>query len=376
MRGVGRVDKGEFNAFRFRDRESAKRLLDAIKRLKVELRVMHVCGTHQDTLVRYGLEQLLLDVGVEVRQGPGCPVCVTTTREIEEALALARAGVTILTFGDMIKVPAESGSLRSVKTEGADVRVVYSSIDALKMAKKESEKRFVYLGIGFETTAPSTAALLLKDSPPNLSILSYHRVVPPALRAILEMGEVKLDGFIEPGHVSVIIGEEPYRFITEEYRIPQVIAGFEPLDLLMAAYLLAKMKKEGKPRLINEYRRAVRPEGNRLALQAMERVFYPVDREWRGFPTIPSSALEVREEFSNKNARIVYEDLLREVWKRTFREPPGCRCPEVLRGLIRSEECPLFGKACTPENPIGPCMVSAEGSCNILYRYGKVFRRR
>ncbi|HDD60274.1 MAG: hydrogenase formation protein HypD [Thermoplasmata archaeon] len=367
-------ERGSAQAFRFRDRELSERILERIKSLGVKIKVMHVCGTHQDTLVRFGLEPLLEGVGVEVRQGPGCPVCVTTTGEIEEALALARAGKGVLTFGDMMKVPGATGSLRDAKAEGADVRVVYSSLDALRIAKEEPAKEFVYLGIGFETTAPSTAALVLRETPPNLKILSFHRLVPPALEAILEMGEIKLEGFIEPGHVSVIIGEKAYEFITERYGMPQVIAGFEPLDLLMATYMLAKMKKEGKPALVNEYRRAVRREGNQRALKAIEDAFTPVKKEWRGFPSIPSSALEIREEFSEKNARVVYEDLLKEVWKRRYEEPLGCRCPEVLRGLIRSEECPLFGKACTPENPVGPCMVSAEGSCNILYRYGRVFR--
>ncbi len=359
-------------SFQLRDRGTAVKVLDAIKALGIELDIMHVCGTHQDTLVRFGLDPLLREAGIRVRQGPGCPVCVTTGEEIERAVTLARKGKVIASFGDMLRVPGKEMDLSSARSEGADVRIVYSSTDVMKMARSEPQKEFVFLGIGFETTAPTTSALLLdKDLPENISILSYHRTVPPALAAIAGMGELKLDGLIEPGHVSMVIGEAPYRFLSEVHGLPQVIAGFEPLDMLMACLEIARQRAEGRHELKNLYSRVVRPEGNPAALEAMRKTFVPTDLRWRGFPVIPGSGLSLTEEFALHDASKRFEDDLEEVRDLVIPEPPGCRCGEVLRGLMEPRDCPLFGHACTPMSPVGPCMVSREGGCNIEFRWGK-----
>jgi len=229
----------------------------------------------------------------------------------------------------------------------------------------------VFMGIGFETTTPSAASVLLQDPPSNFTVLTCNRTVPPALKALVEMGEVRLDGLIEPGHVSTIIGTRPYEFLSKRYKVPQVVAGFEPLDLLMAIFMLARQIKNGEAKVENEYSRTVRPEGNPKAVAMMEEVFEPCDVPWRGFPIIPGSGLRIRSRFSVHEARLVHEDALKALEGVEFPEPKGCKCSEVLRGLITSDECPLFGKACTPRNPVGPCMVSVEGSCNILFKYGK-----
>lgn len=363
--------RNEMGDFKLRDRETTKKALDAIRSLDQQVTVMHVCGTHQDTLVKFGLEPLLKEVGVGIRQGPGCPVCVTTGREIEAAVELARQGKVVASFGDMVKVPGKEETLADVRSKGGDVRIVYSSEDVVTMARKQPEKEFVFLGIGFETTVPTTSALLMDDKlPENLTIMSYHRIVPPALRFIAELGEIKLDGLIEPGHVSMIIGEKPYRFLSEEFGMPQAIAGFEPLDLVMACFEIAKQKKNGEGYLKNLYGRVVMEDGNPMALKAIDDTFEPCDMTWRGFPVIPKSGLKIRSQYQDKDAYRRFEDDLADVMAMDIPEPPGCRCGEVLRGLIDPMECPLFGKACNPRMPIGPCMVSREGSCNILHRWG------
>jgi hydrogenase expression/formation protein HypD len=356
--------------FRLRDREMSRAILDKLEKMNLKLTLMHVCGTHQDTLIRFGLDTEFNRVGVDIRQGPGCPVCVTTPREIEEILALARAGLTIAVFGDVMKVPGQRGCLNDAKAEGADVRVVFGVDDAVALARR-IQKDVVFMGIGFETTAPTTASALLAEPPPNFSVLSCHRTVPPALDAIAQMGEIRLDGMIEPGHVSTIIGTKPYEFLSKKYHIPQVVAGFEPLDLLMGVYMLATQVRDGKAEVQNEYSRVVHPEGNISALKAMKDAFEPTDVDWRGFPVIKKSGLDIRKKLENYDARSRYEDILSPVYERQFGEAKGCRCGEMLRGILTSEECPLFAKKCTPATPIGPCMVSREGSCYISYRYLK-----
>jgi hydrogenase expression/formation protein HypD len=356
--------------FELRDKELAQKIIDKIKAFEIKITLMHVCGTHQDTLVRHGLQMMLQQAGVDIRQGPGCPVCVTTPKEIEEAMAFAEAGKAITVFGDMMKVPGVNGSLAEMRNKGHDVQIVYSITDALKYAQT-SGKATVFIAIGFETTIPSTASVIIKKPPENFSILCCHRTVPNALKAIIEMGEVKLQGLIEPGHVSTIIGMKPYRFISEDYKMPQVIAGFEPLDLLMGIYMLAKQIKEGRAVVENEYKRVVQENGNEKAIEMIDTVFEPNDVAWRGFPVIPDSGLKLRKEFESYDSRKLYPEDLEEVNKFEYKEPPGCRCGEVLRGIIDSTDCPLFGNGCTPNNPIGPCMVSSEGSCNILFKYGK-----
>ncbi len=354
----------------FRCREIAGKILERLKEMQLNIRIMHACGTHQDTIVKYGLEYLLKGAGVEVRQGPGCPVCITPQREIEEGIILAKKGITIATYGDMVRVPGRERSLLDMRAEGCDVRVVYSIEDAVKIAA-ENKKEVVFLAIGFETTAPGTAATLLNTKLENFSILNCHRYFPPALKALIAMGEVKLHGLIDPGHVSTIIGLKPYEEISEKYHIPQVIAGFEPLDVLIAVFMLAKQIKSGQAKVENEYIRSVRYSGNEKALAIMNAVFQPSDAEWRGFDVIPDSGMKLKKEFEHFDARKKFEEELEELKQFKFEKPKGCKCDEVLRGLIYSHECPLFAKACSPQHPIGPCMVSMEGSCNIEYKYGK-----
>lgn len=357
--------------FHLKDKDLAKKIVNDIKKKNLNLRFMHVCGTHQDTLVKNGLDVLFKECGIDIRQGPGCPVCVTTAKEIEKIMLLARKNKIITSFGDMINVPGEKESLRDLKGEGHDIRTVYSIEDAIKVAKENKNRDVVFMAIGFETTAPTTASVMLKDPPPNFSILSCHRLIPPALKAILDMGELKIDGFIEPGHVSTIIGLKPYEFISKNYKVPQVVAGFEPIDLLMGVWMLVKQIEKGEAIVENEYTRVVKKEGNPKALAAINEVFKIEDMAWRGFPVIPNSAMKLKKKFEDHDAEKIFEDELQEINEKEFSEPEGCRCGEVLRGIITSEECPLFGKACIPSHPIGPCMVSAEGSCNIEYRYGK-----
>ena len=357
--------------FSLHDRKLAQEIVFKIKKLDVKLKFMHVCGTHQDTLVRNGLDYLFRECGVNIVQGPGCPVCVTTPMEIEEIMLLAEHGKIIATFGDMINVPGEKYSLRDMRENGYAIHTVYGIEDAVFLAEKYRSRDVVFMGIGFETTAPTTAAVLLKKLPSNFSILSCHRVIPPALKTILDMGEIRIDGLIEPGHVSTIIGLKPYEFISREYNIPQVVAGFEPLDLIMAVWLLVRQIENRDALVENEYTRAVKKDGNIRAQEIMKEVFEPVDKRWRGFPVIPKSGLELKKEFDEYNARKKYDEELQEVWDKEFKEPRGCRCGELLRGLLSPQDCPLFGRKCTPDTPVGPCMVSIEGSCNIEFRYKK-----
>lgn len=346
----------------------SREIMSKLEGMDLKLTLMHVCGTHQDTLIRFGLDSEFKRVGVDIRQGPGCPVCVTPPGEIEEVLALARAGITVAAFGDVMKVPGEKGCLNDAKAEGSDVRVVFGIDDAVNLARK-SGKDVVFMGIGFETTAPTTASALLADPPENFSVLSCHRTVPPALEAIANMGEIRLDGMIEPGHVSTIIGSKPYEFLSTKYHMPQVIAGFEPLDLMMGVFMIAKQVKEKRAEVENEYTRVVHKEGNPVALKAMQEAFEESDVVWRGFPIIKRSGLRVRKRLQEHDARAKYEDLLAPIQERSYTEAKGCRCGEMLRGILTSEECPLFATKCTPSSPIGPCMVSKEGSCYISYRY-------
>ena len=354
--------------FRLRDREMSRKIMDRLEDMDLDLTLMHVCGTHQDTLIRFGLDSEFKRVGVDIRQGPGCPVCVTPPGEMEEVMALARAGVTITAFGDLMKVPGEKQSLNDIKAEEGDVRVVFGVDDAVELARR-SDGEVVFVGIGFETTAPTTAAALLADPPDNFSVLSCHRTVPPALRAIAAMGEVRLDGMIQPGHVSTIIGTRQYEFLSKDGGIPQVVAGFEPLDLMMAVYMLAVQRRKGTAEVQNEYSRVVKRDGNAAALKTMDDVFEPSDVPWRGFSVIPGSGLSVREELEEHDARKRFEDVVGPVRQKEYHEPEGCRGGEMLRGILDSEQCPLFGRECTPATPVGPCMVSREGSCYISYRY-------
>ena len=357
--------------FSLKDKTLSKKIIQQIKHAQVTLKFMHVCGTHQDSLMKNGLDSLLKEVGVTIIQGPGCPVCVTTPREIEEMIHLAKQGHIITSYGDMINVPGQYHSLSYLRTEDHDVRTIYSIEDAVSLAEQKPEKEVVFMAVGFETTAPSTAAVLLNNPPNNFSILCCHRLIPPALKTIVEMGEIKIDGFIEPGHVATIIGVNPFSFLSETHHIPQVITGFEPIDLLMAAWMLIKQIKNDAPYIQNEYTRAVKEEGNVAAQELLNQVFSIEDKEWRGFSIIPSSGLKLKSTYDQYDARKKFADVLTDLEHQSFSEPRGCRCGELLRGLIIPQECPLFGKACTPNHPIGPCMVSDEGSCHITFKYTK-----
>ncbi len=303
--------------------------------------------------------------GVDVIAGPGCPVCVTPAADIDSVIKLALEGVVITTFGDIFRVPGSNGSLMDAKAEGGDVRVVYSISDAVEMARKEPNKEFVFLAIGFETTAPSTAVEVLRGAPENLSFLISHRLIPPAMELMLGVGDVRFDGFIAPGHVSTIIGLKAYEVFPKAYGMPVVVAGFEPLDVLVGIYMVLRQVRERRPRLENEYKRAVTWDGNVRAQELMAKAFSVVDGFWRGLGKLPRSALDLREEFSKWDARRRYglkpqrgRDLL-----------PGCQCHLIIIGKIKPIECPLFLRACRPDSPKGPCMVSFEGTCRIWAKH-------
>jgi hydrogenase expression/formation protein HypD len=342
----------------------SREIIKRIENISQPVKIMHVCGSHEHTIMQHGIRSLLPEE-VEVVAGPGCPVCCVPSREVDECLELARKGVIIATFGDMLRVPGSQESLADAKADGADVRVVYGISNAVEIAQK-SDKEVVFMAAGFETTAPTSAAELVAGPPENFSILSCHRLIPPALKFLIESGEVNLNALIEPGHVSTIIGTKPYQIFSEKYGIPQVVAGFNPLDVLMSVYMILKQIKEEKAFVQNEYERAVREDGNLKAQQLLDEVFYIKTREWRGFPDIPDSVLEVKDEFSDYNAREKF-DL--DIQTRP-EMASGCICGQILRGVARPEDCHLFKEECSPTKPIGACMVSKEGTCNIAYRYG------
>ncbi len=355
---------------RFRNPELAKRVVEKIQKIapkKDIVKICHVCGTHEWTITHYGIRSLLPPT-VEVIAGPGCPVCVTPASEVDEAIKLAEKSVTVTCFGDVLRVPGSEKSLLEVKAEGADVRVVYSAADAVKMAERENSREFAFFAIGFETTAPSTAIEILKEPPKNISFLVSHRLIPPAMELLLGIGDLNIDGFIAPGHVSTIIGLKPYEIFPKAYRMPTVIAGFEPLDVLFAIYMILKQIRAGVARLENEYTRAVRAEGNKRAQQIMMQVFDTVDGEWRGLGKLPSSALKLKREYLGYDAREKFGIKIK--YGRDI--PPGCQCHLVMIGKIKPTECPLFMKTCTPQKPVGACMVSIEGTCRIWARATKM----
>jgi hydrogenase expression/formation protein HypD len=306
---------------------------------------------------------------MEVISGPGCPVCVTSNGDLDRAISLARVpGAAIATFGDMVRVPGSGSSLALERAAGRDVRVVYSPLDGLKMAEENPQLEVIFLGVGFETTAPTVAATALQAKSrglKNFFIFSAHKTVPKALKALLDLGEIKLDGFLLPGHVSAIIGSRPYEFLTEEYGLACVISGFEPLDILQSLFMLVQQVKNYEPRVEIQYKRGVKPEGNPKAMEILAQAFEPSDVEWRGLGLIPGTGLALQKEFAELDASRAFD-----IPVALARESNGCRCGDVLRGLIRPEGCPLFGNVCTPQNPVGPCMVSFEGSCAAAYKYG------
>jgi hydrogenase expression/formation protein HypD len=348
---------------RFRDPELAKRVAEKISKLastQNTVKICHVCGTHEWTITHFGLRSLLPQ-NVEVIAGPGCPVCIVPASEVDEATQLAQKGITVTCFGDVLRVPGSKMSLLEAKAEGADVRIVYSVADAVKMARNELNRQFAFFAVGFETTAPSTAIEILNKPPENLSFLVSHRLIPPAMKLLVEMPDLRLNGFIAPGHASAIIGLKPYESFPEKYSMPTVVAGFEPLDILFAIYMILKQLNEGKPHLENEYTRVVQWEGNTKAQQLMRKVFAIVDGNWRGLGTIPVSRLTLRKQYETYDACVKHDIHI----KQGIDTLPGCQCHRVVVGRVKPDQCSLFMKACTPQKPVGACMVSSEGTCRI-----------
>ena len=353
----------------FRRSELAEGLITQIrKHSKTPARLMEFCGGHTVTIFRYGIRQVLPPT-IEMVSGPGCPICVTANADLDKAIGLAQIpDVIITTFGDMLKVPGSRSSLQEAKAEGANVFTVYSTMDALKVAKDNPNIKVVFLGIGFETTAPTVAASILQAEEAgikNYYVLSMHKLCPPVLKTILDSGEVKIGGLVCPGHVSAVIGSRPWEFIARDYNIPCVVSGFEPLDILQCVDMLIKQIESGRSKVEIAYRRGVRPEGNRQALKLMDKVFKPAPAKWRGMGEIAGSGLSLRKEYKSFDAEANFDIKLEPPI-----EPDGCICGEVLRGVKIPTDCKLFGKACTPQYPVGPCMVSAEGSCSAYYLYG------
>ncbi len=352
----------------WRDPELAKHLIGLINEAADRpMKLMEVCGTHTVAIARFGLRDLMPE-NVTLLSGPGCPVCVPANRDIDFAIELGRLpGVALATFGDMMKVPGSYSSLAREKADGRDVRVVYSPLDAVEMAAAEPGTQVVFLGVGFETTVPAIAATIKHAAAQglrNFSVLSVHKTVPGALEALVNDPEVAIDGFILPGHVSTIIGPEPYRFLAEKYHVPGVATGFEPIDVLQGVWMLARQIHEGRAEIEIAYRRGVNAGGNPTARALIEEVFEPTDAEWRGIGVIPGTGLKIREAFADLDAAKRFD-----VTPPEPKEIPGCQCGDVLRGVVLPFQCRLFGKGCTPEHPIGPCMVSSEGSCAAYYRY-------
>lgn len=360
------------NELAFRDPQLAQQLLGQIKsaatKLTREIRLMEVCGTHTMAIYRNGIRKLLPE-NIKLVSGPGCPVCVTPITVIDQAIALSRRPNTVLTtFGDLVRVPGTGSTLEKERAKGHSVKPVYSPLDAVKFAEEHPETAVVFAGIGFETTTPAIAASILeaeKRHLKNFHVLASHKVMPPPMRALVADRDIQINGFICPGHVSAIIGSDAYGFLAEEYGIPCVVAGFEPLDILGSILTLLTRHLQGRAVVDNLYRRVVRPEGNPEALRMIEEVFIPSDSEWRGLGNIPGSGLALAPKYQP------YDATLLDVEPIISREPLGCRCGEILKGTLSPTECPCFGKGCTPEHPIGACMVSTEGSCSAAYRYGE-----
>ena len=359
----------------FRNAELVQRIAAEIKSLDLKhpVRLMEVCGGHTAAIYRFALPDLL-PPNIMLLSGPGCPVCVTANDFVDRAVALAAlSGVTIATFGDLIRVPGSSRSLADARAQGGDVRVFYSSTDALDWARVHPDRTAIFLGIGFETTACTIAATLAEAARTNVRnfrVLSSLKTMPAALRALFSAPGVHVDGLILPGHVSAVTGSSEFEFIPHEFGIPCCVTGFEPSDLMEAILLLCRQIKAKRAQVENQYRRVVQRDGNPLAKKVMTEMFEPCDMPWRGFGFIPNSGLKIRAEFAAWDAQFIPVNV------ETLHEHSGCRCGDVLRGILHPAECPLFGKTCTPEQPRGACMVSSEGACAAIYHFSPVNRER
>ncbi|QTA77888.1 Hydrogenase formation protein [Desulfonema limicola] len=356
------------HAEEYRDLDLSQKLISRIRALsKKKICLMEVCGTHTMSIFRNGIRSVLPDT-ISLLSGPGCPVCVTDQSEIDAFISIAKMpGVIAVTFGDLLRVPGTGSSLEKERGNGMDVRVVYSTFDAVKIAQKNPDKKVVFLGVGFETTAPTIAASILSAYNMNLEnymVFSAHKRVMPALFALMNLDNVHVDGFILPGHVSVIIGTNAYQPFYEKYKIPLAVTGFEPVDILNAVLILVSQIETNTPKLENAYPRAVNPEGNPKAGNIMNQVFEYTDASWRGMGIIPQSGLKIRKEFKSHDAQFMLHIQLAKA-----EEPKGCACGSIITGAAIPPECPLYKTVCTPINPIGPCMVSSEGTCAAYYRY-------
>ena len=363
----------EFNADNFKDPALVRSLVEAIRvladsgTLPSQVNLMEVCGTHTMSIARNGLRTLMPE-GIRLLSGPGCPVCVTANRDIDKLVALAQTpGVTIATFGDMVRVPGSSTSLQKLVAAGASVQVVYSPLDALAYAQAHPDEQVVFAGVGFETTTPLIAMAVKRAEGlglENFSVLVANKNMPGALEAIVSDPQLKIDGLVLPGHVSTIIGPEPYRFLAHDYGIPGVITGFDPVDVLQGVHMLLQQVAQGRAEIENAYPRAVMEQGNPVAVAAIDEVFETCDADWHGLGVIPASGYKMRPRYERFDAQVRFAPE-----PEPTREHAGCKCGDILRGITLPSDCPLFGKACTPENPIGPCMVSSEGSCAAYYRF-------
>lgn len=352
----------------FRSGPQTRRLLaELLENTRVPIKVMEVCGTHTMAISRHGIRQAMPEE-LTLISGPGCPVCVTANSDIDTFIELALLpGVIATTFGDMLRVPGTRMGLAEARSRGARVQIVYSTLDALKLARENPDRNVVFFGVGFETTAPTVAAALLEareDGVTNFFVQSVHKVVPPALEALSATPELAVDAYLCPGHVTAIIGPEAYEPVAERYGIPCVVAGFEPADILQGLIMLNRQQEEGRCDVEVQYTRGVRTGGNPAAMSLLKAVFEPCDAAWRGLGTIPSSGLAIREEYAAHDASRVFE-----VDASYSREPQGCICGAILTGLSTPRDCKLFASACVPEHPVGPCMVSSEGTCAAYFQY-------
>lgn len=329
--------------------------------------IMEVCGTHTMAIASSGIKSLL-PKNINLISGPGCPVCVTPAGIIDSAIELAKNGCIIVTFGDMLKVPGSISSLEKEKSNGYGIKIVYSAGDAIEIAKNNPKKEVVFVGVGFETTAPTIAAAVKiadREKIKNFSVIPAFKLIPPALKIILEQKKIKIDAFILPGHVSAIIGSRPYGFIPENFNTPAVITGFEPADILGGIFLILKQIKSNKPEIEIQYKRAVKPQGNPFAVKLLYSVFEETDSQWRGIGIIKNSGLKFTKKYENYDALKKFKVKIKNT-----KDPAGCLCGKVLTGIAKPQQCGYFGKNCTPLNPIGPCMVSSEGTCAAYYKYG------
>lgn len=351
----------------YRDKEIAQKLIQHIKSVsKKQVRLMEVCGGHTMAIRKYGIHTLLPDT-IELLSGPGCPVCVTGQDFIDKAIALAQIpDVIITTYGDLMRVPGSQSSLDQAKAQGADIRIIYSTLEAVKLAVENPDKKIVFLGIGFETTTPSTAISLekaKKDNIDNYFVLSVHKTMPNAMAALIDGGS-QIDGYIGPGHVSTVAGSKIYDNLVKQHKLSIVISGFEPIDILQTILLLVKQLEQDTPKLEIQYKRAVKINGNLKAQELVEEVFEPCKSYWRGIGSIPDSGLKIRDNYSQYDAEKQFDLKINQT-----PEPKGCICGSILKGQNKPTDCKLFGKTCVPENPVGACMVSGEGTCAAYYRY-------